>query len=125
MARIDKFLWSVRLFKTRTLATTSCKEGKVRVNDTIVKSSRNLKIGDKVTIRKQGTFFSYKVLDLLEKRVGAKLVENYIINITPQEELEKHRLKQLAQKAYRAKGEGRPTKRDRRLLDEWDQQWDI
>lgn len=83
MARVDKFVWAVRLFKTRTLAANQCKANKVLVNGESVKSSKEVKINDIVGIKQHGCVFSYKVIELLEKRVGAKLVQNYILDITP------------------------------------------
>lgn len=119
MERIDKYLWCVRLFKTRSLATLACKEGKVKLNNEPVKSSKTVNVGDVITIRKQGVYFSYKIKETLSKRVGAKLVEDFITNITSPEELERFKMHQMAQKVYREKGQGRPTKKDRRDIDDW------
>ncbi len=119
MARLDKYLWSIRLFKTRNKASEACKKGHVFVNDIPSKPAKEIKIDDVITVRKHGIRFEYQVLELLEKRVGAKLVENYMKEVTPLEELERFKMIKLAQKEYRAKGEGRPTKRDRREIDEW------
>lgn len=119
MARLDKYLWSIRLFKTRSKASEACKKGHVFVNEIASKPAKEIKVGDIVTVRKHGIRFEYEVLELLEKRVGAKLVENYMKEVTPLEELERFKMIKLAQKEYRAKGEGRPTKRDRREIDEW------
>ena len=116
--RLDKYLWCVRLFKTRSFATTFCKEGKVKLNNEPAKSSKTVHVGDVITIRKQGVYFSYKIKEILSKRVGAKLVDDYIINITPKEELERFKIHQMAQKVYREKGQGRPTKKDRRDIDD-------
>lgn len=119
MARVDKFIWAVRLFKTRSLAANQCKTNKVLINDEPVKASKEVKIGDVVSVKKNGAIFSYKVLDLLEKRVGAKLVADYIIDITPPEELEKFKLFQASQSAYRNNGMGKPTTKDRRALEKF------
>lgn len=119
MARLDKYLWSVRLYKTRSQASDACKKGHIFVNEITSKPSKEVKVGDVITVRKHGIRFEYEVLDLLEKRVGAKLVENFMKEVTPLEELERFKMIQLAQKEYRAKGEGRPTKRDRREIDDW------
>ena len=119
MARIDKFIWAVRLFKTRSLAANQCKANKVLVNDETVKSSKTVKVGDVVTIRKNGASFSYKILELLEKRVGPKLVETYIRDITPLEEVEKYKLYQLNQSNYRDNGMGKPTTKERRRLEKF------
>ena len=118
MERIDKYLWCVRLFKTRSLATSSCKEGKVKLNGEPIKSSKQVHVGDVITIRRHGVPFSYKIKEPLSKRVGAKLVDDYIINVTPKEELERFKMHQMAQKVYREKGQGRPTKKDRRDIDD-------
>lgn len=119
MARLDKYLWSVRLYKTRSQASDACKKGHIFVNEITSKPSKEVKVGDVITVRKHGIRFEYEVLDLLEKRVGAKLVENFMKEVTPLEEIERFKMIQLAQKEYRAKGEGRPTKRDRREIDDW------
>lgn len=112
-------MWCVRLFKTRSLATMACKEGKVKLNNEPVKSSKTVHVGDVITIRKQGIYFSYKIKETLSKRVSAKFVEDYITNITSPEELERFKMHQMAQKVYREKGQGRPTKKDRRDIDDW------
>ena len=119
MARLDKFIWSVRLFKTRSIASDECKKGHIKVNDVVSKSSKELKEGDIISIKKHGVEFKYKVKELLSKRVGAKLVDDYVVDVTSPEELERFKIMQLAQKEYRARGEGRPTKRDRRQIDDW------
>ncbi len=117
MARVDKFIWAVRLFKTRSLAANQCKTNKILVNNEAVKPSRVVKMGDTVSVKKNGAVFSYKVLDLLEKRVGAKLVADYIRDITPIEEIEKYKLFQASQRLYRDNGLGKPTTKDRRNLE--------
>lgn len=117
--RVDKFLWSVRYFKTRSIATDACKQGKVRVNDNIVKPSREVYPSDKVTIRKDQINYEIEILDLPPSRVGAKLVSIYIKDVTPKEALEKLDLLKYSQDFYRKKGTGRPTKKDRRDIDEW------
>jgi len=121
MSRIDKFLWSVRLFKTRSLAAEACKKNRVFVNDNEIKSAKTIKINDVITIKKTGIGFKYKVLALNEKRVGAKLVDEFIIDITPLEDKEKYDVIQASQKHYRQQGEGRPTKKNRRDIEKfWD-----
>ncbi len=117
MARIDKFVWAVRLARTRSLASEMCKKNKVLINGAEVKPSKNIKTGDVLSIKKSAVTFSYKVLQELEKRVGAKLVADYIKDITPVEEIEKYKTIQLAQKSYRQHGLGRPTKKQRRDID--------
>ena len=119
MARIDKFIWAVRLFKTRSMASNQCKTKKVLVNNEPIKPAKEVKIGDRVSIKRQGAIFSYEVVDLLEKRVGAKLVENYIRDITPIEEIEKYKVYQAAQSSYRNNGMGKPTTKERRALEEF------
>ena len=87
--RIDKYLWAVRVYKTRTLATEACKKGKVSVDDMPAKPSRAVTTGDVIQVKKLPVVYSYRVIDPIEKRVGAKIVEDYVENITPEEELNK------------------------------------
>jgi ribosome-associated heat shock protein Hsp15 len=115
--RIDKFLWCVRLSKTRSKATELVKKGKVKLNDEPIKASREVNIGDTVSLIKHATTFSYKVKDLLKNRVGAKLVDDYIIDVTPESEIENYKTYQAAQASYRNHGTGKPTKKERRALD--------
>jgi ribosome-associated heat shock protein Hsp15 len=115
--RIDKFLWAVRIFKTRTLATEACRKGKVSVEDMPAKPSRMVTTGDVIEVRKMPVVYSYRVLDPIEKRVGAKLVDNHVENITPEEELQKLEMKEDFF-VKRERGTGRPTKKERRLLDD-------
>ena len=117
--RVDKFLWSVRYFKTRSIATEACKQGKVRVNESIVKPSREVYPTDKLSVRKNQINYELEILDLPPSRVGAKLVNLYINDNTPKEEFEKRELLKYSQDYYRKKGTGRPTKKDRRELDDW------
>jgi ribosome-associated heat shock protein Hsp15 len=119
MSRIDKFIWAVRLAKTRSLAAEMCKKHKVLINDVEVKPSKMIKINDVLTIKKSVVTFSYKVIQELENRVGAKLVKDYIVDITPIEEIEKYKTIQLAKKTYRQNGLGRPTKKQRRDIDDF------
>ena len=116
MTRIDKYLWAVRLFKTRSLAAEQCKTQKVLVNQEVVKASRELKPGDLIQVKKNTAIFSYRVLNLLENRVGAPLVKDYLEDITPEAELEKYKTYQLAQREYRDFNLGKPSKSDRRKL---------
>ena len=114
--RIDKYLWSIRVYKTRALATEACKKGRVLINEMSVKPSRSIVPGDVIQVRKLPVVYSYKVLDPIQKRVGAKLVEQFVEDITPQEELDK--LKMQDDFFYkRERGAGRPTKKERRDLD--------
>jgi len=115
--RIDKYLWAVRLYKTRTLATEACKKGRITVDDMPAKPSRNIVAGDVIEVKKMPVVYSYRVLDPIEKRVGARIVEKYVEDITPQEELQKLELEDDFF-IKRDRGTGRPTKKERRLLDD-------
>ena len=118
-ARIDKWLWAVRLFKTRSLAAEACKSGRVKMAGIAIKAARSIKAGDVVTVRKGPVVYHYQVLQALEKRVGAPLVPEYLVDQTPASELEKlEAIKQLPT-AFGARGEGRPTKKKRRDIDRW------
>lgn len=120
--RIDKYVWFVRLAKTRTLATELVQRNKIKLNDMPVKPSKEVKIGDTLSIIKNNATFSYKIKDLLDRRVGAKLVADYLIDITDPLELEKFKTYQAAQSVYREYGTGRPSRKDRDNLDsffEW------
>lgn len=122
--RIDKFVWCVRLSKTRSKASEAVNKGRIKLNGTQVKPSKEVKLGDEVQIMKHTAVYSFKVIQLLNNRVGAKLVADYIIDITPEEEIEKYRLYQLSQKSYRHHGTGKPSKKDRRELDDFMENWD-
>ena len=115
--RIDKYLWAIRVYKTRTDATDACKGGKVRVNGSDIKPSKAVKVGDVITARKGVVAYTYKVLELIDKRQGAKLVPRYAENLTPQEELDKLRAPVETFFLKRDRGAGRPTKKDRRQMD--------
>lgn len=117
--RIDKYLWCVRLFKTRSLSGEQVRSGRVLIDDLPVKPSRELKPGDTFQIKRHGFNQYFEVLALPKSRVGAKLVPDLLKNITPQEELDKEEFIRLAKIISRQKGTGRPTKKDRRDLDEW------
>ena len=117
--RIDKYTWAVRLTKTRSQASELISKGKIKINESDVKPSRDVKLGDIIQVHKNSAVFSYKVLELLEKRVGPKLVSIYIEDITPIEEVEKYNTCQEAQRVYREMGTGRPSKKDRRSLDDF------
>jgi len=117
--RIDKFLWAVRLYKTRSIATDAVKKGKVLLNGEKIKASKVIAIDDEISISRPPIQNIFKVKAFLKNRVGAKLVSDYIKDITPQSELDKlEEIKMSKVEYYRPKGTGRPTKRDRRLLDE-------
>ena len=116
--RIDKWLWMLRIFKTRSLATEECKKGRVRVNDAEVKPSKEVKLGDTITVRKSPVVYSYIVKGIPTSRVGAKLVLDFLENITPEDELVKLEPGFMAFQGYRKRGQGRPTKKERRTLDD-------
>lgn len=111
--RLDKYVWFVRLAKTRTLSTDLIQKGRIKLNNASVKPSKEVKIGDTVSIVKNNATFSYKIKDLLDRRVGAKLVCDYLIDITDPLELEKFKTYQAAQSVYREYGTGRPSRKDR------------
>ncbi len=115
--RIDKFLWSIRVYKTRTEAADACRSGKVSVNGAEVKASRDVKAGDTVSVRKGSVHFQYRVIVPIGNRVGAKLVPEFAEDITPQEELDKLNAPFETVYVRRDRGTGRPTKKERRDLD--------
>lgn len=117
--RIDKYLWSVRYFKTRSLASQACKKGHVKVNKTVAKPSREVFPGDEITLRKNQIDFQLSILDLPQSRVGAKLVDLYRKDTTPQEAFAHTELLRHAKEHYRKKGTGRPTKKDRRDIEDY------
>lgn len=117
--RIDKFLWCVRYFKTRSIASNAVKKGHVKVNGNAVKPSREVYPMDKILVRKKQIDYQLTVLDLPDSRVGAKLVDIYRKDTTPKDAFEHSELLQYAKKHYRKKGLGRPTKKDRRDLDDF------
>lgn len=117
--RVDKFLWSVRYYKTRALASDAIKKNRVKINGDIVKASREVTSGDHIEVRKDQINLSFKVIQIPKSRIGAKLMSLYIMDTTPKEEYEVLELRKLSQDYYRIKGEGRPTKKDRRDLDEY------
>ena len=122
--RIDKFVWSVRLAKTRSLSATAVSKGKVKLNGSGIKPSKEVKLGDEINIIKHNSIFTFRVIQLLDKRIGAKLVADYIIDITAEEEREKYKAYQVSQRVYRDHGTGKPTKKDRRDLDYFINNWD-
>lgn len=114
--RIDKWLWAVRIFKTRSIATDAVKKGRVQVNGTLVKPSRMIKEGDVVEVRKSPITYSFRVKQLVQNRLGAKLVPDYMENITPPEQMELLEMVKISGFVDRRKGLGRPTKREGRDL---------
>ena len=115
--RIDKWLWSVRIFKTRNQATLACRSGKIMISDLPVKPSREIKVGEVITIRLDSFKRSVKVLGMVETRLGAKLVEQFLEDMTNQEEYQKLKLRKDSSSGYRLRGLGRPTKKERREIE--------
>lgn len=118
-ARIDKWLWAARIFKTRTIAAEACKKGRVSINGAQAKPSRMIKPGDIINVKKSPITYSFKVLQAIEKRVGAKLVPEIMENVTSPEQYELLEMSRISGFIDRARGTGRPTKKDRRSLDEF------
>ena len=119
--RIDKYLWAIRVFKTRTDATDACKGGKVKIGTVNAKPSRDVQVGEVIAVRKGAVTFTYKVLQLVDHRLGAKLVPDYAENLTPESEIEKLRAPVESFFLTRDRGTGRPTKKDRREIEQiWD-----
>ncbi len=117
--RIDKFIWAVRLFKTRSISASEIKAGNVLINEEGIKASQSIKVGDIIKIKRNPIWRSYKVKELLKRRVGAKLVDQYIADVTPPEEIEKLEMMKMMPGFDRRKGEGRPTKRERLDIDKY------
>lgn len=117
--RIDKFLWSVRIFKTRSIAADACSKGHIIMNDVHVKPSRVVTKDEIIIVKKPPVNYTYRIIEPIENRVSAKLVEKYITDLTPEEEKIKLNLRQSGVIGYRDKGTGRPTKKERRLIDRW------
>lgn len=115
--RLDKYLWAVRVFKTRSDAADAIRNSRVLVNGSYAKPSREVKIGDRISVRRQSVTYQYKVLDLVSSRQGAKLVPQYCLDMTPQEELDKLNVPRETIFVFRERGTGRPTKKDRRQID--------
>jgi len=115
--RIDKFLWSVRIFKTRSIASDECRKGKIIINNVQVKPSRVVVKDEIITVRKPPVIYTYRIIEPIENRISAKLVEQFIEDMTPEEEKAKLHFRQSLGIEYRDKGTGRPTKKERRLID--------
>ena len=118
-ARIDKWLWAARIFKTRTIAAAACKKGQVSLKGSTVKASRMIKVGDVIDVRKPPVTYSFRVLQAIERRVGAKLIPEILENVTAPEQYEILEMNKISGFINRAKGTGRPTKKDRRSLYEF------
>jgi ribosome-associated heat shock protein Hsp15 len=115
--RIDKFLWSVRLFKTRSLASDECRKGRILINNAEVKPSRVIHENEIITVKKPPVIHTFRVIQAIENRVSAKLVSQYIEDLTSDEEKLKLDFKKSGVTIYRPKGTGRPTKKERRMID--------
>lgn len=118
-ARVDKWLWAARIFKTRSMAAAACKKGQVSLNGAQLKPSRTVKAGDVIQVRKPPVTYSFKIKQTIEKRVGAKLIPEILENVTPPEQYELLEMNRISGFVDRARGTGRPTKKDRRSLDEF------
>ena len=118
-ARIDKWLWAARIYKTRTLATDACRNGRISINGQQVKASRTVKVGDTVGVRKPPVTYSFRVPQTIEKRVGAKLLPQILENVTPPEQYEILEMSRISGFVDRARGTGRPTKKERRAIDDY------
>lgn len=118
-ARLDKWLWAARIYKTRTLAADACKNGRVTINGAQAKPARTIKGGDKVGVKKAPITYTFRVKQAIEKRVGAKLLPDVLENITSPDQYELLEMSKISGFVNRARGTGRPTKKDRRALDEF------
>jgi ribosome-associated heat shock protein Hsp15 len=115
--RIDKFLWSVRIYKTRSIASEECRKGRIIINDVLVKPSRTVVKGELITVKKPPVNYSYRVIEPIENRVSAKLAEQFIEDLTPEAEKAKLNIRDSVGIIHRDKGTGRPTKKERRQID--------
>ena len=118
-ARLDKRLWAARIFKTRTLASEACKKGRVSSNGTTLKASKIVKVGDVIDVKKPPITYSFRIKQAIEKRVGAKLIPDVLENVTRPDQYELLEMNKISGFVNRARGTGRPTKKDRRSLDEF------
>ena len=118
-ARIDKWLWAARIYKTRSLAADACKNGRVSINGALAKPSRTVKEGEEVSVKKSPITYTYLIKQAIEKRVGAKLLPEVVENITRPDQYELLEMQRISGFVGRAKGTGRPTKKDRRALDDF------
>lgn len=117
VARIDKWLWAARIFKTRSIAADACKNGRVTISGTNVKPSHTIKVGEIINVKKSPITYSFEVLQTIEKRVGAKLIPEVYKNVTDAKQYELLEMSRISGFVDRARGTGRPTKKDRRQLD--------
>ncbi len=123
--RIDKWLWAVRVFKTRTIAAEACKKGRIYIDNNSVKPSRMIRIGDVIQVKKPPVTYSFKVVDISQKRMGAKLVPEFMENVTPPEEYEILEMNKISGFVDRQRGTGRPTKKDRRDMNQFTENLDF
>ena len=117
LARLDKWLWAARIFKTRTIAADACKNGRIAVNGVNVKPSRMVKVGDEISVRKPPVTYQFRILKTIEQRVGAKLLPEIYENTTPQDQYDLLEMTRISGFIDRARGTGRPTKKERRAMD--------
>ena len=118
-ARIDKWLWAARIFKTRTIAAAACKKGQVSIQGAVLKPSRIVKVGDVINVRKPPITYSFRILKAIERRIGAKLIPEVLENVTSPDQFELLEMSKISGFVNRAKGTGRPTKKERRNLEEF------
>lgn len=118
-ARLDKWLWAARIFKTRSIAADACKNGRITIGGVKQKASKMVKEGDVIEVRKPPITYAFKVLKAIQNRVGAKLVPEVLENVTPKEQLELLEMNRISGFVGRARGTGRPTKKERRELDDF------
>lgn len=117
--RIDKFLWAVRIYKTRSLASEECRKGRILISNIQVKPSRLINPGDLITVKKMPVVYTYRVINPIENRVSAKMAPGFVEDLTPEDEKVKLKLGVTGSSSYREKGTGRPTKKERRTLDKF------
>jgi ribosome-associated heat shock protein Hsp15 len=117
--RIDKYLWAVRIFKTRSIAANACRMGRILIDNMPVKPSRIIEAGTMLTVKKPPAAYTFRVNEPVENRVSAKLVSRYIEDLTPDDERHKLEIQKQGPALFRQKGTGRPTKKERRLIDKW------
>jgi ribosome-associated heat shock protein Hsp15 len=117
--RIDKYLWAVRIFRTRSLAANACRMGRILIDNNPVKPSRTIEGNEILIVRKPPAVFTYRIIGPIENRVSAKLVTNYLEDITPEDERNKLEIRKEVPAVFRKKGTGRPTKKERRIIDRW------
>lgn len=118
-ARVDKWLWAARIFKTRSIAADACKNGRVTINGVNLKPSHIIKAGETICVRKSPITYSFKVLQAIQNRVGAKMIPEVLENVTPKEQFELLEMNKIGGFVNRARGLGRPTKKDRRSIDDF------